>query len=89
MLCGVGGATEIVETIAGGGSVAGYQPDQTNLALGASQGVALSAIGEIYFSDSGHNQVLKIEPTSGAISIVAGNGTRAYNGDGQPATAAV
>jgi sugar lactone lactonase YvrE len=82
---GVCGATEIVETLAGGGSVQGYQPDQTNLALGNSQGIAISAIGEIYFSDSGHNQVLKIEPTSGTVSIIAGNGTRAYNGDGLPA----
>ena len=42
----------------------GYAPDEANLALGNSQGLAISALGEIYFSDSGHNQVLKVDPTT-------------------------
>jgi sugar lactone lactonase YvrE len=66
----------------------GYKAEEANLALGNSQGVAISAIGEIYVSDSGHHQVLKVNPTTGLISIVAGNGTQAYNGDGLPAPSA-
>ena len=81
-------AGEIVQTVAGGGSLEGYKPDEANLLLGASQGLALSAIGEIYVSDSGHHQVIKINPSTGAISIVAGNGTRADFGDGTPAPSA-
>ena len=81
-------ATDIIKTLGGGGSLAGYKPDETNLALGNSQGLAVSALGELYFSDSGHHQVLKVNPTTGTVTVVAGNGTRAYNGDGSPATSA-
>lgn len=81
-------ATDIIKTLGGGGSLAGYRPDETNLALGNSQGLAVSALGEIYFSDSGHHQVFKINPTTGTVFVVAGNGTRAYNGDTFPATSA-
>ena len=79
---------DIVQTLAGGGSLEGYKPDEANLDLGNSQGLAISAIGELYVSDSGHNQVLKISPTTGRISIYAGNGTAAYFGDGTPAPSA-
>ena len=82
------GASDIIHTLAGGGTLAGYAPEEANLALGNSQGLAVSALGELYFSDSGHNQVLKINPTTGVISVVAGNGSRAYNGDGLPAGSA-
>jgi sugar lactone lactonase YvrE len=81
-------ATDIVETLAGGGSLEGYAPLKANLALGSSQGIAVSAIGEIYISDSTHNQVLKISPTTAQIMIYAGDGTAAYFGDGTPAVSA-
>ncbi len=81
-------ATDIITTLAGGGSIEGYRADEANLALGSSQGLALSSRGEIYFSDSAHNQVLKVSPTTGLITIVAGNGTQAFGGDGLPAPAA-
>ncbi len=81
-------ATDVIQTLAGGGSLEGYKPGEANLALGNSQGLAISAIGELYVSDSVHNQVLKINPTTGRISIYAGNGTAAYFGDGTPATSA-
>jgi sugar lactone lactonase YvrE len=81
-------ATDIITTLAGGGSVEGYEAGQANLALGSSHGVAISTFGEIYFSDATHNQVLKISPTTGLITIVAGNGARAFTGDGLPAPSA-
>jgi sugar lactone lactonase YvrE len=81
-------ATDIVQTLAGGGSLEGYKPEEANLFLGTSQGLAISPIGELYVSDSVHNQVLKISPTTGRISIYAGNGTAAYFGDGTPAPSA-
>ncbi len=83
-----GGATDIITTLAGGGSVEGYRPDLANLALGSSQGLAISSRGELYFSDSGHNQVLKVHPTTGLLTIVAGNGAAAFSGDGLPAPTA-
>ncbi len=81
-------ASDIIETLAGGGGLDGYKPDQANLALGGSQGLAISAIGEIYFSDTGHHQVFKLNPTTAVITLVAGNGTQAFNGDGFPAPSA-
>src|SRR6266705_475822 len=73
-------ATDVIITLAGGGSVAGYKPDEANLALANVQGLAISPRGEIYFSDANHHQVLKVNPTTGLISLVAGNGARAYGG---------
>src|SRR4051794_11928873 len=75
-------ASDIIETLAGGGSLDGYKPSQADLALGSSQGLAVSALGEVYFSDSAHNQVLKVVPTTGRITVVAGNGTQTFSGDG-------
>jgi hypothetical protein len=81
-------ATDVITTLAGGGSLEGYAPDEANLALGNSQGLAISALGEIYFSDSGHNQVLKVDPTTARVTLVAGHGAQAYGGDGLPAPSA-
>src|SRR5205814_433961 len=81
-------ASDIIETLAGGGSLDGYKPHQADLALGSSQGLAISGLGEVYFSDSAHNQVLKVVPTTGRITVVAGNGTQTFNGDGLPAPSA-
>lgn len=81
-------ATDVITTLAGGGSLEGYAPDEANLALGNSQGLAISALGEIYFSDSGHNQVFKVDPTTALVTLVAGNGAQAYDGDGLPAPSA-
>src|SRR5437016_595440 len=81
-------ATDVIITLAGGGSVAGYKPDEANLALATAQGLAISPRGEIYFSDANHHQVLKVNPANGLISLVAGNGARAYGGDGLPAPSA-
>jgi sugar lactone lactonase YvrE len=81
-------ATDVLSTVAGGGSLEGYAPDEANLALGSSQGLAISALGEIYFSDSGHNQVLKVDPSTALVTLVAGNGAQAYAGDGLPAPSA-
>jgi sugar lactone lactonase YvrE len=82
------GATDIIQTIAGGGNLENYKPLEANLLLGTSAGVAVNALGEVLVSDSAHNQVLKINPTTGLITIVAGNGTAAYFGDGTPAPSA-
>src|SRR5262245_59019124 len=40
--------------------------------------------GLLYFSDYGSNRVLRVDKRN-RISVVAGNGTRGYSGDGGPA----
>jgi sugar lactone lactonase YvrE len=81
-------ATDIIQTVAGGGSLDGYKALEANLLLQNTQGVAVDALGVVYFSDGGHHQVLKVNPTTGLISIVAGDGTACYFGDGLPAISA-
>lgn len=50
-------------------------------------GVAYDAAGDLFIADSNRNQVLEIS-IAGAMSVVAGNGTQGFAGDGGPASAA-
>jgi DNA-binding beta-propeller fold protein YncE len=44
--------------------------------------------GGLYFSDYGSNRVLRADLRTKKISVVAGNGTKGYSGDGGPAKSA-
>lgn len=73
-----------VSTVAGGGP--------NNLAaLSASIGypgsIALDATGNTFIADSYSSHILKVD-TAGTLTVVAGNGTVGYSGDGDPATSA-
>ena len=77
----------IIFTIAGT-HTAGYSGDNgaaTNATLNGPYGIAIDAIGNIYFTDDLNYVVRKID-TVGNISTIAGNNTRGYSGDGGPAT---
>ena len=50
-------------------------------------GVAYNTTGDLFIADSARNQVFEIS-AGGAITVVAGNGTQGFTGDGGPATAA-
>lgn len=73
-----------------GNNVAGYSGDG-NLATSAKinhpNGVAVDAMGNIYFSDY-YNHVIRKVNTSGIISTFAGNTVAGYSGDGSLATSA-
>ena len=56
--------------------------------IGNPQGVAFDGSGNFYFTDSGNNLVWMVAAQTGVISVVAGNGTGGYSGDGGPATSA-
>lgn len=56
--------------------------------ISAPRGSVIDASGSIVFADSGSNAVRRIDHSTGAISILAGVGTRGYSGDGGAATAA-
>src|SRR5579871_3120487 len=73
-----------ISTIAGGG------PNGL-AALSASIGypgaVVFDSAGNAYIADSYSNHIFKVDTTQ-KLSIVAGNGTRGFSGDGGPATSA-
>src|SRR5665213_2174444 len=80
-------AAQIISTVAGTGTQ-GYSGDggqATNAELNYPTGIAFDAVGNLYFSDQGNNRIRMVN-TAGIISIVAGNGTQGYSGDGVQAT---
>jgi sugar lactone lactonase YvrE len=79
-----------VRTIAGTG-VAGVAADGA-LASGAQinnpYGVIIGPDGLMYWCDLGSSRILRLDEATGRISVVAGNGTNGYSGDGGPAVEA-
>ena len=76
-----------ISTFAGIGSY-GYYGDggQASAAkLNNPTGIAIDNAGNSFIADTGNNRI-RIVYKNGTISTFAGNGTRAYGGDGGPAT---
>ena len=57
----------------------------TSASFGEARHTAVDASGNLYFADADLNLVFKVT-TSGAISVVAGNGMRGFSGEGGLAT---
>ena len=79
----IDGETGIVTTVLGGttnhdGEVA------TNAFLGGPDGMSVGPDGQIYIADIWSQRIRAIDPSTGVIRTVAGNGARAYGGDGGP-----
>jgi len=75
-----------IATIAGGGPFPA-SASAANAPLGFVPAVAFDSSGNAYASDATNQVVIKISP-AGTATVVAGNGTRGYSGDGGPATQA-
>ena len=76
-----------VTTIAGTG-VVGYSGDggaATHAQIGYASALAIDASGGVLFADSGNRRVRRIDPSTGVINTVAGNGSAVFSGLGQPA----
>ena len=73
-----------ISTIAGGGP--NNLPAQQS-SIGFAGSVARDAFGNVYISDSYSSQVFQVS-TAGTLTVVAGNGTIGYSGDGGLATSA-
>src|SRR5208337_1003745 len=74
----------IITTFAGGGP-------NSSTALSAevySPSVAVDAHGNIYIAGESMDQVFKVDP-AGNFTVVSGNGTQGFGGDGGPATSAI
>ena len=84
----VNAQTGLISTVAGNG-VSSFSGDG-GLAVDASldnpSSVQVDAAGDIYISDTMNNRIRVVNASTGIISTVAGNGTKAYLGDGGLAT---
>jgi sugar lactone lactonase YvrE len=81
------GATGIVTTVLGGTSVHDGEVATAGF-LNGPGGLAVGSDGTIFSADVWSQRIRAIDPQTGVIRTVAGNGARAYGGDNGPATAA-
>ncbi|MEM7533719.1 MAG: clostripain-related cysteine peptidase [Chloroflexota bacterium] len=84
----VDGETGIITTVAGIG-VRAHSGDNgfaINARVGQTCGIALDNSGNLFFTDSDHHRVRKVNLNTGIITTVAGNGIRGYSGNGGAAT---
>ncbi len=77
-----------ITTVAGNGEqfFSGDNAAATAAGLDSPNGVAIDAAGNLYIGDT-HNQRVRVVNTSGTITTLAGNSSKAYAGDGGAATA--
>ena len=81
--CSAPGQTYTNKTFAGGGLPNGIPGMSARFAY--PRGVAVDAAGDVFFVDSVFNAVFRLDAVTGAVSLVAGNGTRGFSGDnGRP-----
>ena len=80
----------VITTVAGNGGngFAGAGGSATSAQVGYPYGIALDSAGNFYFSDTANNLVWMVSAKTGTSSVIAGNGTPGYAGDGRPATSA-
>ena len=83
-------APGVISTVAGNGTAggAGNNGPATSAQLNNPLKVAVDSAGNIYIVNSNGQDVQKVTASSSTISIVAGNGTSGYSGDGGAATSA-
>ena len=75
----------IITTVAGGGPADGSSA--TAVSMPQPVAIAVDSAGNAYVPSASHNRVYKIS-TTGALTIIAGDGTSGYSGDNGPATSA-
>lgn len=89
MLAANAPAADVV-TVAGNGTkgfVAGEHV-ATETPIGEPYGIAKGPDGQLYICEIAAHVVRKLDEKTGKLTLVAGNGTKGYAGDGGPATAA-
>jgi len=78
------GRTGIVTTVLGGTSVHDNELASSAFLCGPG-GLAVAQDGTLYIADVWSQRIRAIDPVDGTIRTIAGNGARAYGGDGGPA----
>ena len=87
----VDATTAVITTVAGDGFWLDKSGDgglAINAELFDPAGIALDGVGNLYISEYYGGRIRKVDPKTGLISTVAGNGTLGPSGDGGPATSA-
>jgi DNA-binding beta-propeller fold protein YncE len=77
------GQTRTVSTMLGTGAP-GYSPTQVNNPYG----IVIGPDGALYFCDLDNQRIRRLDPKSGNVTTIAGNGEKGYSGDGGSATRA-
>ena len=82
--------TGLITTIAGTGvaGTAGVGGPAVNAQIGSGTGICIDPLDNLYIADASNNRVVRIDGSSGVLTLVAGSGQSGYNGDGIPATQA-
>lgn len=78
-------------TLVAGDGTSGFSGDgglATEASLNTPRGVAVDSDGKLYIADTGNLRIRRVEPATGVIATVAGNGSRGFSGDDGAATAA-
>ncbi|HKD08820.1 MAG TPA: BACON domain-containing carbohydrate-binding protein [Bryobacteraceae bacterium] len=80
------GQTYTINTVAGGG----LPVDMSGLSasLGHVSSVVVDSVGGVFIASDTYNIVLRLDPQTGALTLVAGNGTQGFSGDGGSAPSA-
>jgi sugar lactone lactonase YvrE len=79
--------TAVITTVAGNGTsgFSGMGGPATAAEIGVPQYLAFDKSGNLYFTDTSNNVVWMVTQATGAVSVVAGNGSQGYAGNGGPA----
>jgi uncharacterized protein (TIGR03437 family) len=87
LCCSAWGQTYTISTFAGGGLSVNIPGTSANLCLdGSWGGIAADRAGNLFFACQ--QSVLRLDSTTGILTLVAGNGTSGFSGDNGPATSA-
>jgi hypothetical protein len=84
--CSASAQTYTISTIAGGALPVNIAGTSASLDSGVPLVLTADRSGNVFFVDQG--AVLRLDAVTGLLTIVAGNGTTGFSGDGGPATSA-
>ncbi len=84
--CSAWGQTYTISTIAGGALPVNIPGTSASLGYGVPRYIAADRAGNVFFVDQ--NTVLRLDATTGVLTLVAGNGSVGFSGDNGPATSA-
>jgi len=80
------GQSYTISTAVGAGVPSNVQGKSTSLGVGVPAFLVADPAGDVFFVDQ--NSVVERNASTGLLTVVAGNGTTGYSGDGGPATSA-